>query len=456
VRPVEIAVASERIRLALAQLEQAQVLWLPTLSTGVDYFRHDGRIQDVQGNLFDTSKSTLMVGTGPVAVFALSDAIFAPLAARQITRAQEAGLQVARNDSLLAVAEAYFNVQQARGELAGAQDAAARADDLIRRTLLLGKGAAGLASDVEVVRVKTEAARRRQTVEIARERWRVASAELVRILRLETTALVEPLEPPHLQVTLVPLDRPVDDLIPVALTNRPELAEQQAIVQANLQRLRQERIRPLVPSILLRGASTNPAGILAAGSFGGGKNDFVSNFGARSDFDVEILWELQNLGFRNLALVKQRRSEHELSWLELYRIQDRVAAEVIQAYAQAQSAAARLRESESELKDAVESANKNREGLSQPRFGAGNITLIIRPQEAVAAVQALGQAYTDYYGAVGDYDRAQFRLYRALGYSAQGLADPNPNGCAPSGSCSPLPSVETAPLPSTPAPASMP
>ena len=35
------------------------------------------------------------------------------------------------------------------------------------------------------------------------------------------------------------------------------------------------------------------------------------------------------------------------------------------------------------------------------------------------AIQALAQAYNDYYGAVGDYNRAQFRLYRALGNPAQ-------------------------------------
>ena len=32
----------------------------------------------------------------------------------------------------------------------------------------------------------------------------------------------------------MPLDRSVDDLIPLALTNRPELAAQQALVQAGI------------------------------------------------------------------------------------------------------------------------------------------------------------------------------------------------------------------------------
>jgi outer membrane protein TolC len=423
VRPIDISLASERIRLAAAQLDRAQVLWLPTVYLGADYYRHDGQIQDVGGNVFGTSKSSLQLGAAPFAVFAITDAIFAPLAERQVVRAREAGLQVARNDSLLAVAEAYFNVQQARGELAGALDAMRRAEEVVRRTEKLAAGGEGILAEVDVVRARTEFDRRDQALDTARERWRVASADLVRVLRLDPTALVEPLEAPHLHVTLVAPDQPVDDLIAMALRNRPELAAQQALVEATLVRLRQERLRPLIPSVLLRGASTNPAGTLAGGYFGGGVNDKLTNFGARSDFDIQVLWELQNLGFGNKALVDQRRVENQLSVLDLFRLQDQVAAEVARALAQAQSAASRRSKAENALKNAVASANQNFEGLGQTRTAGGKvILLVIRPQEVVAAIQALSQAYTDYYGAVADENRAQFRLYRALGQPAQLLA----------------------------------
>jgi outer membrane protein TolC len=427
VRPIDIALASERIRSAAAQLDRAQVLWLPTVYLGVDYFRHDGQIQSVDGNVFGTSKSAFMVGAGPFAVFAVTDAIFAPLAERQVVRARQAELQTARNDSLLATAEAYFNVQQARGELAGAIEAARRAEEVVCRTQKLAAGGEGILADVDVVRARTEFDRRDQALDTARERWRVASADLVRVLRLDPLALVEPLEAPHLRVTLVALDKPVDDLIPVALTNRPELTAQQALVQATLVRLRQECLRPLVPSVVLRGTSTNPAGTLGGGYFGGGFNDNMSNFGARGDFDIQILWEFQNLGFGNAANVRGRRSENQLAVLDLFRLQDRVAAEVAQAHAQVQSAASRLGKAERGLKNAVESANKNFEGLGQTKTVAGPAggrvpLLVIRPQEVVAAIQALVQAYNDYYATVADYNRAQFRLYRALGQPAQFLA----------------------------------
>src|SRR5262249_61544724 len=90
-------------------------------------------------------------------------------------------------------------------------------------------------------------------------------ANRARLLRLDAGCLVEPLEPPDLQITLIDPDKPLCDLLPLALTNRPELAANQALVQASLDELRQERLRPFLPILVVRGASTNPAGTLAMG-----------------------------------------------------------------------------------------------------------------------------------------------------------------------------------------------
>ena len=199
------------------------------------------------------------------------------------------------------------------------------------------------------------------------------------------------------------------------MTRRPELASQRALVQATLQRLKAERLRPLIPSLLIRGAATNPGGTLAGGLFGGGINDRLGDFSARGDFDVQVLWELQNLGLGNWAKVKEKRAENQAAVVELFRVQDRIAAEVAQAYAQTRSAAERIRAAESGLKDAVDSVNKHFAGFEQPQKVGNILTLVIRPQEVVASIQTLARGYNNYYAAVADYDRGQFRLYRALG-----------------------------------------
>lgn len=419
--PLDIALATQRLQAASAQLDRANVLWLPTIYLGGDYFRHDGQLQDIAGRVFTTSRSSIMLGAGPSAVFALSDAIYAPLAARQVVSARHADIQAVRNDTLLQVAEAYFNVQQARGDLAGSLDTVRKVEDLVRR---VEKLTPGLAPAVEVNRARTELARRRQGVETGFERWQVAGAELTRILRLEQGMLVSPVEEPHLRVEIVDVSKTVDELIPVALSSRPELAANQALVQATLARLKQERIRPLVPSILIRGNATNPAGTLSSGYFGGGLNSSIKDFTARNSVDFQMLWELQNLGFGNRAAVRERRAEKEAAMLELFRTQDRVAADVTQAHAQARRSLNRLVLAEDGLRNALETADKNLEGLSQTRRAGEFLVLVFRPQEVVAAIQSLDQAYRDYYLAVADSNRAQFRLYRALGNPAQCI-EPN-------------------------------
>ena len=426
-RAVDIATAAERIRVAAAVLEQARTLWLPSISFGADYNRHDGPVQDVSNVVFNDSHSGLLLGAGsgfgPAAIISVNDAIFAPLVAKQQVSAREADRQAVANDTLVAVTDAYFTVQQARGELAAAAETTRRTEELVRRAKNLSPA---IVPEFETDRAEAELVRRQQAELLARERWQVAGAELARVLRLEPAARLEPLEPPQLRVELIDVKKPVADLIPIALTNRPELASQQAQIQATLAQLKQERWRPLLPSILLRGDATPVAGTLAGGVYFPSPNG--SRAGARDDVDLQMLWQLNGLGFGNAASIHQREAENRTAILDLSRIQDRVAAEVAQAYAQAQMAGRRVELAEKGVRSALNSADKNLIGLGQTKGVGNQAVLLVRPQEAVAAVQALAQAYADYYGAVADANRAQFRLYRALGQPAQCLVQDQHEG----------------------------
>jgi outer membrane protein TolC len=362
-----------------------------------------------------------------------------------VLRARQAGVQAAANDTLVNVTEAYFSVQQARGQLAAAEDAVRRAKDLLARTQKL---APGLVAPLEVTRARTAVARQTHALHLAQQNWRVASAELVRVLSLDPAVLVVPLEFPDVRLSLFCLERPVQELLEVALTNRPELAAQQALVRASVEQLRQERLRPLLPNVYVRGASTAVTGTLTAGVFGGGPNDQMSNFGARQDWDVQVLWQLQNFGLGNRALVNQRAAENRGAVLEFERLRDRVGSEVVQACALAQQAAARVLDAEGELREALESVQQNLAGLSQPRPVAGAMTLLVRPQEVVAAIDALATAYNDYFVAVADANRAQFRLYRALGQPAQlVLAGPQCGRMGSGASCPATPGDMVDPVP---------
>ena len=134
--------------------------------------------------------------------------------------------------------------------------------------------------------------------------------------------------------------------------------------------------------------------------------------------------------------MSERKAEHEAATLELFRTQDRIAAEVVQAFAQVRAAAERANEAEPALREALDLVDKSLEGLGQTRRVGDALVLVVRPQEAVASVQALAQANADFFAAVADYNRAQFRLYRALGHPAQCLA-----GSVPGAQPDPPPAV---------------
>jgi outer membrane protein TolC len=417
-RPLVIEAARAAVQTEYGLYQQARVLWLPTVSLGVDYQRQDGGQQDaLNGQLILGQRNQFLAGGGAQAVFALTDAIYSPLAERQILRARNLDVQTAKNDALLSVALAYFDVQQSRGILAGTLDAAARARDLERRVTSLGRG---LAPAIEVERVRATREDLEQQAASARQDWRFNSAALTRVLRLDPGAIAIPLEPPHLQVTVIPLQETVDALIPIGLTNRPELESQQAIVQATLIKLRQERMRPFIPSLVLQSSAT-PTGYLGAGAFGTGSSS-LNSWSGRSEWDAEMVWQFKNLGFGNRGLVTQRRGEQRQALVELFRIQDTVAAEVTQAHAQVQAAAVRVRRAEAGLKAALLSYEGNLKGVSETVRAGELLQLVNRPQEVVAALQQLQQAYINYYTSANDYNRAQFRLFRAVGYAAEGLA----------------------------------
>jgi outer membrane protein TolC len=278
----------------------------------------------------------------------------------------------------------------------------------------------GLAAPIEVERVRTTLADLEQQAAGFRQDWRVNSAALTRVLRLAPNAVVTPLETPDLQVTLVPPQKDVDSLIPVGLTNRPELESQQAIVQATLTRLRQERMRPFIPSLVLQSNAT-PGLYLGAGAYGSGSGSSTS-WNGRSDWDAAVVWQIKNLGYGNRGLVTQRRGEQRQALVELFRIQDLVASEVTQAHAQVEAAAIRMQRTEAGLKAALASYEGNLKGLSETVRAAELLQLVNRPQEAVAALQQLQSAYVSYYTSTSDFNRAQFRLYRALGYPARCLS----------------------------------
>jgi Outer membrane efflux protein len=417
-RPLIVAAAQASVWVAEAQLTRAKVLWVPQLNIGGDYIRHDGGGPDFnKGIMTAPSVNFFYGGAGMTQNVALTDAYFQPLVSRQVLNSRQWDIQTAKNDSLMMVADAYFQVHQHRGMFAGALYAVERGHDLIERIAQLSRE---LVPAVEVERARNLVADLEQQATSSRENWRVQSANLTQLLRLDPRAVVVPLEHDHLQVTLIDAGRQLDDLIPVGLTNRPELASQGALVQAVANAIRRERGRMLLPSLLINGFQT-PNEMIQAGIFGLGPNSSMNQWTGRDDLSYQLLWELEGFGVGNLARIKEQRGEQSKTIIELFKVQDKVAADVTRAQARLQSATARVTQADRALRTAIVTFNGNFEGLRQTTRLGDVLVLVNRPQEAVFALQLLKIALDEYFTTVADYNRAQFEMFHALGYPAKEL-----------------------------------
>jgi hypothetical protein len=121
--------------------------------------------------------------------------------------------------------------------------------------------------------------------------------------------------------------------------------------------------------------------------------------------------------------MNERQGEQQQANIQLLRLQDTVSAEIVQANARVLSAATRVQQAEFGLVAAKASFDGNLKGLGETIRTGNELQLTIRPQEVTAALRQLLQSYISYYSAVNDYNREQFRLYHALGYPAQNLAE---------------------------------
>lgn len=443
-RPLIVAAAQASAWSAEGQLQKAKVLWVPSFMAAVTYTRHDGPVdfnsginvpqgigtfgQPVLGGFgkpINQNVNWFIAGVSLYQVVATTDAIFQPLAVRQELNARRWDVQTAKNDVVLEVARSYFNVHRFRGQYAGALYTVEEGRKLIA-TIDALRG--DLIPAVEVDRARNLLAFLEQQAVSARENWRVASADLTQVLRLDPRAVCEPLEHDHLQITLIDPARTLDNLIPIGLLNRPELASHQAQIKAAMTRIRQEKMRPLLPSVLITGWQTPGGMVPQASIFGTGRGGKMNLWSFRDDVSAQIVWQLDSFGLGNAALIKKRRGEQSQAIAKLMQMQDMVAMEVNQAQAEVQSAAARVVQAERSLRTGLVTYQKNLEGLGQIKRFDNMLELVYRPQEVVYALKLLHLAFNEYFNTVADYNTSQFMLFHALGYPAREITYFRPPG----------------------------
>jgi outer membrane protein TolC len=429
-----IGEARARIGEALAVQQQAKALLLPTLNAGTTYHGHTGNLQRSSGRISSLSEQSLYFGGGAstlgtqtvgipaIRIFSpITDAIYEPLAARQRVDGARFSALATTNSILLEVVTLYLELQGTEARLAAARATASEAAAIAGLTKSYSD--AGKYPEADADRATTELKLFQSAVQRAEEEVAVASARLVRRLHIDPNVRVHAdgtaLEP----ITLIEAGQPVEGLILTAIRSRPEMrATGAAVAEAEIH-LRQEKARPFLPTV--------SAGF-SGGGFGGGSNLIPPNLGhfaGRTDADVFAFWTLQNFGFGNAAIQKNRRAAIGQAEAQRSTAANTIRREVMQAVA---LSAARLREIEIDRVELASAEAGYREDLARARGAVG------RPIEVLDSLKLLNRARQNLIRATVGFDQAQFALFVALG-------SPPPTGPA----AGPLPPV---PLASPPMP----
>jgi outer membrane protein TolC len=396
-----IGYAQARVREAQARLESAELQWIPHLSIGSAYTRFDGQTQNQRGEIFGVSRANLFNAVVPTLSVDVAEAIYRPLIERRLTSTEQLREQATNLGAELDAVLGYLDLLQIHAQIEINVETLKNAEALLQAA----KNAKQFNLDRtagDVNRAQTEVLFRRVERMELEGKAGIASARLGKLLIMQPNVKLVPADKVVAPVTLIDPKASLDDLLNQATANRPDLAAGREMIEAAWLRVRRAERGPLWPKIVIANQT---------GAFGGGTNDDLQNFSSRNALSVQLYWEVRNLGLGNQADAAQRRAILDQARYQMIDTQARAAAEIVEA---AQFAAARyeaLELAEQAVKEATELFRINMEGMTNV-IDTKNLLDALRPLQAL---QALNQARLSYLAAVSDFNRAQYRLFTAIG-----------------------------------------
>lgn len=394
-RNLDVQIARERQLEAEARQEEARLRFFPSVSPGIGYRRHDGRIQAVAGDTLDTRKQSLQAGVTLAAQVELGEAYYQHLASKQDARAATEAAAVRRLDIQFAAAVSFFELARAESAAAVAADAVRLAADYLAQ--LRAGASTGVVSQVDASRAEVQVSRHRILLRQAEEQRAVASARLAQALHLEPGLELRPNEAQLTPLSLFPESADGATLASQALAQRGELRQGAAQVAAVQARRDAATKGALVPTL---GASA------FVGGLSGGRGGDHGSFSESEDYAVGLSWRLGPGGLFDRGRVRSAEARERLGRLELDKAREAILREVAEARARAQSAARQL----SEAAEGLAAAKRVWE-LARARrdFGIGVVF------EALQAEQDYLRLQLDYLQLIASHNAAQYALLRAVG-----------------------------------------
>jgi outer membrane protein TolC len=392
---LDVQIARERLAEAKANHSIAVSQFFPWLSPGVGYRRHEDRLQDVVGNVFDADKQTYVAGGTLAGQWDFGEALYRALAAKQLAHAAGHALDAQRQESALAAAQGYFELLLAQASVGVAEDAVRISENYLAQVQRAVE--TGIAFKGDELRVQVQTERNRLIQRQSLEQQRFAAARLAQTLHLDPAVELRGADGEMVPLSLVATNAVLSTLVQEATVNRPEAKQSQSLIAAAEKSRRGVTYGPWIPAV---GAQA------FVGGLGGGRGSGSGNFGASEDYALTLGWRIGPGGLFDSGRKRSAESRLNVAKLGQEKLRDEIVRQVIEAHTRSLSLADQITIAGRALKAAERSLQ-----LAQDRkqFGVGAVL------ETIQAEQDLTRARLDYAKAIADFDRAQYALTKAIG-----------------------------------------
>ena len=394
----QLQVARVKLEEARAGVDLARYAWLPQVQVGAAYYRHEGGIQDFQGNLVRSSYGSLFGGLEVRGRLDPRDVAFQRVDAERKLWQQKGELSKLTSEHLLDAASTYIDFLAARAGEGSAIRTEKHLTDLLEQASALAKVDPGVR--VEVERVEGEIRAHRLVLRKFREGADLAAAKLTYLLGVDPDCQVVPIETHLTALSFVDADQPVQALVEQALVNGPGIRELEGLLQVIDQ---------------ARAAAEGPGKWLPAVEVVANEGAFGAGSGSRLSWDNQfnlgmcLRWNLTDAltAKERLRQADLKAAQAHLSYQDL---RSRLALGVREARESIVSNLDQLRMADEQVRYAEKSYELSASRLKENIKGRS-------PSEVLAAIRALNGARLQYIQSLRELDKAEIRLMLLVGGS---------------------------------------
>lgn len=386
-----LAIAREKVCQAYAEEQLAAKSWLPDITVGAGYYRHEGGIQLQEGPLIRSSTGAAIAGADLAARIDPKACAFAKLDAARRVQQQKGEMRKITTDVLLDAAGTYIDLLTAHSGMALARSLEGELVSLRERAEKLAQLERG--ARVEVVRIESELSGQAQLIRKLESQAKSAAAKLAYLLGLDPCTELVPADPGLIAFPLANADAPTCELVGQALATGPGIKEIESVLCLIQQGVADaggpSRFLPVFTAQALEGG------------FWAGRNDQLDPAN-RFDLGVQARWSLTDL---LTADVRKRigASQQVQAQLTYCDLRGKLTLGVHEAREAILAGRDQLRHADSQVqqsKNALElSEVRLREAIPGSTFS-----------EVLLAHRALAAAKANHLIILREYDKAQLRL----------------------------------------------